>query len=165
VANGLLGALGFGPVVNARYFNEQDSRFGRDMNCIAKLGGDELACYVTNYGEPVERVPGPGDDPGAALEATITRDPKGLVATVAMEFRANSSTDQVTFYAFDGNGDRTTTVILDGEGGKGMPGVCLSCHGGHYDGTAHSVTGAHFLPFDVDNFEYSGVAGFRLADQ
>lgn len=158
--------VGPGPFVNARYYNEQDLRFGRDMNCRRHLFTGKVACYVANYGDP-SATPGPaaGDDPTPSLAATLARDPAGLVATVAMEFRPGASTDSVTFYAFNAAGDRVEQAILDSQGPKSMPGLCLACHGGVYDSGTNSVTGAKFLPFDLDNFKYSTTAPYTKADQ
>lgn len=152
------------PEVNARYFNKGDLELGRDMHCKKQFGG-KSACYVTNYGDPSAALPGPGDDPHASLAATIARDAAGLVATVAMEFRGGTGADAITFYAYGPGGSRVDEVVLDSEGLKGIPGACLSCHGGTYSASTHSVTGAKYLPFDVQNFSYSGSSPYRLADQ
>jgi hypothetical protein len=42
----------------------------------------------------------------------------------------------------------------------------MTCHaagGGTFDGA--NVKGGHFLPFDLDSFQYSGLSGFTEADQ
>jgi mono/diheme cytochrome c family protein len=135
------------------------------MNCVKKTTSAALACYVTNYGDPSAVSPGPGDDQARSLAATVARDPAGLVATVAMEYRPGAAANRVTFFAFDDTGARVTRVVLDSEGLKTLPGACISCHGGRFNGATDSVTGGHFLPFDVDNFSYSTTAGFTLAAQ
>ncbi|MEQ9499639.1 MAG: hypothetical protein RIT81_22320 [Deltaproteobacteria bacterium] len=167
--NGLGGALpGFTALGSAVYYNKIDLELGRDMHCVKQNGSAATACYVTNYGDPnvsPPGQPGPGDPQGPALAATIARNDDGLVATVAMEYRPNDALNRVTFFAFAPDGTRLGGVELDSEGVKGIPGACLSCHGGFYEGGTHSVTGAHFLPFDVDNFAYSTKVGYRLVDQ
>lgn len=156
---------GYDPAVSTTYFNKGDLELGRHMNCVKKSTTAALACYVTNYGDPAQVVPGPGDNANASLGAAVARDPDALVATVAMEYRPGSALHKVTFFAFDAAGARVTRVVLDSEGAKNMPGACLSCHGGRFQSATDSVAGAHFLPFDVDNFSYSGAAGFTLAAQ
>lgn len=156
---------GYEPVVTASYFNHGDLELGRYMNCVKKTANGAIACYVSNYGDPAVATPGPGNSPTAALAATIGRTANGLVATVAMEYRPNSATHRVTFFAFDATGARATAAVLDTQGAKNLPGACLSCHGGLFNSTTSAVSGAHFLPFDVDNFTYSTSAGFTLAAQ
>lgn len=63
------------------------------------------------------------------------------------------------------------SVNLDGRREKFVPGTCVICHGAdHYasrfpeDGTNPDV-GAHFLPNDTGNFEFSSQAGLTEADQ
>src|SRR5207244_1369309 len=48
---------------------------------------------------------------------------------------------------------------------KNTPTMCLACHGGSYNPATHEVTGANFLPFDTESFQYSPQAGYTLADQ
>jgi hypothetical protein len=156
---------GYDPVVTATYWNHGDLELGRHMNCVKKTTSAALACYVTNYGDPTTVGPGPGDDLGRSLAAAVARDPDGVVATVAMEYRPGAATNKVTFFAFDDTGARVTRVALDSEGLKTLPGACISCHGGRFNSSTDSVAGGHFLPFDVDNFTYSTTAGFTLAAQ
>lgn len=157
---------GYQPSIQATYFNKGDLELGRRMYCTTKISGGDAACYVTNYGDPAAaRGPGPQDNQAAALAAAVAKDQAGLVATVAMEYRPNDATNRVTFFAYNATGTRVTSVELDREGSKNLPGACLSCHGGRYNTTTRSVAGAHFLPFDVDNLAYSTTVGYRLADQ
>jgi hypothetical protein len=47
-----------------------------------------------------------------------------------------------------------------------IPSNCVSCHGGQpYDATGHTETGSLFLPFDLDQFDYSSVPGQSRNDQ
>lgn len=157
---------GYEAATSALYYNNGDLELGRDMHCVKRSNSPDLACYVTNYGD-ADAIDGPhpGDDSTVALLATVARDPDGVVATVAMEYRSSALTDRVTFYAFGPDGARVAEAELDSENAKGVPGACLSCHGGHFDGTTFEVTGAHFLPFDVDNFIYSSATGHGLSAQ
>jgi len=155
---------GYGTIAKATYYNQGDLELGRDMNCVKKLTGTALACYVTNYGDPAG-APGPGNSATASLAAAIAHNTAGLVATVAMEYRPNNAANRVTFFAFDAAGNRVTKVVLDGQGAKNMPGACLSCHGGRFNNATDSIAGGHFLPFDVDNFSYSTAVGYTLSAQ
>jgi len=49
-------------------------------------------------------------------------------------------------------------AVLDSEGAKAVPGVCIACHGGTYDATKHNMSAAaRFLPFDTPSFLYDTV--------
>ena len=103
------------------------------------------------------------------------------LASVAMELTSaadgsNPSRKFITYYAFTGTTANTPALFrdtrdqspgipfapdLDGRGNKQVPGLCSSCHGGaprvlNTDGTypENGDTGAHFLPLDLDNFEF-----------
>ncbi len=62
--------------------------------------------------------------------------------------------NNVKFYVYDKNGDLANLAALDGEGEKAVPQICLACHGGSYDRSAHSVFAASFLPFDMSQFKF-----------
>jgi hypothetical protein len=90
-------------------------------------------------------------------------------ATVAMVYNAavaasNNPANAVTFYTFVRN-DLITLPALDGEGPKSNPRMCMACHGGTYDVSTHSASGASFLPFDVYFFKHISNPGFTLDDQ
>lgn len=103
--------------------------------------------------------------PDTAATGTATYFDSNLIATVAMVYNGNPNTsttsppNNVTFYVYDNNGNLLPYAILDDEGEKSVPRMCMGCHGGNY--TPHSttsvatVTGASFLPFDVPSFYYS----------
>ncbi len=142
--------------VSAIYRNAGDLGFGREMHCRQKEDGG-AACYVTNYG---------GFDVPAITsiaDALAHRDP---IATVAMEYLP-SGTNRVRFYVYDGFGALLRDAVLDSEDDvvKPVPGVCLTCHQGSYNPSTDTVTGARFLPFDLDSFEYTTTVGYRRADQ
>ncbi len=143
--------------VRAEYFNAQDLNLGRDTHCRQTSPG-HLACYQNNSGPP----PGqPGfPDAQAALNDMVTGKPP--FATVAMDQEANGN---VNFYAYKDDGQLVPAVVLDNEGPKAMPNVCTACHGGRYDATSNTVSGASFLPFDVFGFVYATAPGFSLNDQ
>jgi hypothetical protein len=148
----------------AIYGNQLDLQFGRDMNCW-DFGQGGVACYVANYGvQPgiagTQRAPWPNLQQ-AFDDAIAQHNP---FAIVAMAYNPNGigvNGDTVTFAAFaatdKSNIDNSVAVPdaqLDEEGQKIIPQMCMACHGGIYDTTKHSVTGASFLPFDLWSFYY-----------
>jgi len=169
------------PVVRAVYANLGDLQIGRDMNCLQS--GTRTACYVSNFGPiPSRRQGNNWPDIKQALADADGTSGHGPFATVAMVHDSTiSGPNNVTFYAFNQDGNLLKLVALDGadqqngggafdnsndeQGPKSAPRMCMACHGGSYDTTAHSVTGASFLPFDVFYFRYSSKDGFTFDDQ
>lgn len=173
---------GFGPDgrgdVRAVYYNDHDLNLGRDMNC-RMVSSAKIACYVTNYG------PDPADAVGWFLQPNINKALADVTAvfnkesghppfaTVAMEWSPyNFETNllnNVTFYVFGPDEKRATEAILDSEGPKQVPQICLPCHGGSYSYNSNthfaSVMGASFLPFDVFHFVYSPDSKLSLSAQ
>lgn len=147
--------------VSALYVNKVDLNLTRDMHGT-QLSADHSAFYVCNH-------VGPNDETQSEIERVIDDASKGAkkVACVAMEHSAqagvNGGRPFAKFYTFGPGGKLLTSVNLDGYGEKFMPGVCVACHGGdHYagrflspDGKGSPNLGAHFLPFDTDNFLFS----------
>jgi hypothetical protein len=170
---------GVHPDAHAFYANLRDLQIGRDMNCLQS--GQRIACYVTNYG-PIPAwfnvgildhgwLTNDGNGAGGiwpnvthALDDAINaRNPLG---TVAMTYDpSQSGPNQVAFFAFDAGGPLLYKVILDGEGPKAVPRMCMACHGGTYDTNADTATGSSFLPFDTFAFRYSDAAGYTFEDQ
>jgi hypothetical protein len=71
---------------------------------------------------------------------------------------------------FGPNGALLPSINLDGRREKFVPGTCIVCHGGdHYAGhflaRNSANVGAHYLPYDTGNFEFSSVPGLTEADQ
>lgn len=152
-ANQFVAANGSGGT-RASYLNHNDLGFGRDMNC--KKNGNDLACWVTNYGLP-DQNPTNADDAAATPPNPLTRG-----ATVTMEYKSAAAADrQVTFYVY-GGGDATAPRIkfadLDGMGPKSVPHLCFICHGGSPDLDLATNEGLHarFREFDLQSFKYSG---------
>lgn len=167
------GADGSGDV-RAIFYNDHDLNLGRDMNCCMS-SVTNIACYVTNYGPDPANAVGWFLQPDAIKALKDAADAFNKVpgnapfATVAMEwipfsFEPNPF-DNVKFYVFDGNGNRQTQAILDSEGIKQVPQICLPCHGGSYDTGTHTVFAASFLPFDVFHMVYSSDPKLTLAAQ
>ncbi len=48
-------------------------------------------------------------------------------------------------------------AVLDSDGPKAVPGVCIACHGGTYDHASNSTPHARFLPFDTSSYRYDHV--------
>ena len=127
------------------------------------------------------------DDPNPDIYSTIENyltfddaaDRINRLASVTMEWGpavdgSMPSDKFVTYYAFTGAASNGFAVAdsrnndgapfapnLDGRGGKQVPGLCNSCHGGvpkklNKDGTykANGDTRALFLPLDLNNFEF-----------
>jgi hypothetical protein len=138
---------------SALYFNNGDLKFGRDMHCrVTNNTPGAIACYVSNFGAV-----GTDDAPFAlsqaeAYEASHQVSPQPA-ATVAMEYDPTAGSGAVQFWAYKGDGSYLALPILDSEGAKPMPDMCLACHQGTYSGTPGTkVNGASFLAFDLDSF-------------
>jgi mono/diheme cytochrome c family protein len=171
------------------YYNRGDLGIGREMHCVDGLTstGGQVACYVKNFAG--------GDDKseftfGLSSNIAFNNMTTGhAFATVAMVYRngvvgANNvffivyGADEKLqmFAALDRTGQLFANAFAAGTNIAAVNGVnfnnhvptnCLACHGGggSYDSSAHTVTGALFLPFDLDQFDYQAVAGMARADQ
>lgn len=171
------GANGFDPVdgsggTRTSFLNHNDLGFGRDMHCRSNgaigaigdpiAGNVDIACYVTNYGEPNQEI-------GNANLAE-TADTATAVATVAMEYSAvagqNPNNRIVKFYVYLGgqaSGALTEAADLDKAGPKFVPNLCEICHGGNYNPadqanpTFDEVNlGSSFREFDAYSFKFPG---------
>jgi len=163
------------PAVKAVYANLGDLQIGREMNCLPS--GQKVACYVNNWGSHPTLLGGDWPNIKEAL-AQADGSHAGLpFATVAMVYDGSiSGPNNITFYGFNSDRNLVDLVALDGAGAvllddddepgpKAVPRMCMACHGGTYNTTSHSVSGASFLPFDVFYFRYSGNPGFTFDDQ
>lgn len=150
----------------AAYFNNNDLHFGREMHCVKDTPtvGD-VACYVSNYGNAAVGGVASADLAQNALNNPANKSVAG--ATVTMEYRVieGRSTRIVKFLAYSGGVASSTLFLspdLDGNGPKGMPQLCLTCHGGNYfpsNPLAPTITDvegieASFREFDLDSFLY-----------
>lgn len=141
------------------YYNNADLQLGRDMHCLQS--GGKTACYVSNYSPT-----GPGGDPQSSISLTIARGTP--IATVAMTYDPNAqNAENVQFYVYDATGNRLNAAVLDSEGPKFVPQICLACHGGTFSSNNPGpVAGASFLPFDTSSFIYdTSPAGYSLTNQ
>ena len=151
-----------GQVASANYYNAGDLGFGREMHC--RQSGVIVACYVANHGL------GAAAPPDLAVQDAV--DNTRLLPTVAMvyDFNLDGQPNDVKFYVYAPDGSRLNQVALDSEGAKNVPNLCLACHGGSYNSSnagpnPNSVTGANFLPWDLDSFVYSNSPGQTKAAQ
>lgn len=177
---------------DAQYSNSGDLGFGRDMHCRRNVGGDgafDIACYVTNYGQPPTFDPDQADA-DRALAGTLPD------ATVAMEFSRveNPLNDlnefpnndrEVKFFVYgqDPNAVPVKKADLDGFGDRPVPQLCVICHGGQVASVPADVNdplgpkkgaftsrndimamSANFLPFDLHLFNFPA-AKSKLAQQ
>ena len=156
--------------LRAVYYNRADLGFGRDMHCrssrLSLLHLFKTACYVSNFGDNAGKAPN-GNEQGSIGNAIANNHP---IATVAMETTRGGGfgRGEVRFFVYDTSasqpgkltGKALTAAILDSEGPKANPGVCMNCHGGtsRYDDDGNPVgtfvDDANFLPFDAQQFGY-----------
>ena len=101
---------------------------------------------------------------------------KDLIACVAMDYSispgVNGDKPFTRFLIFGPSGQLLFSINLDGRQEKFVPGACVACHGGDFylgkypeDRSGVANIGAHFLPYDAGNFEFSSKAGLTEADQ
>lgn len=147
--------------VRTSFINHNDLGFGRDMHCLDNAG--DIACYVTNYGEP-DQAPG-------NFDLAQTANLADAVATVTMEYSVveGGGPDRIVkFYAYVGGsagGTLLDSADLDKSGPKFLPNLCLNCHGGDYGGAGSSVDlGSSFREFDVYSFRDSSGANPDVAN-
>ena len=144
--------------VEATYFNNGDLRLGREMHCIEHDTGN-IACATINYGSP-----GSIDLAESSLQEAV--DKLNPLAAVTMEFNPSDPENTVNFAAYNLQSDeqeRIEYLQLDNEHAKSVPGVCLDCHAGEFNPETNSVTGATFLPFDIETFKFQEKGEFSEA--
>ena len=142
---------------SANYYNAGDLGFGREMHCYEEP--NFTACYVPNHGL------GAGAPGEISVEDAIGNRRKLPTVAMVYDYTIDGQPNDVTFYAYDVNGNLVNSVPLDSEGEKYLPHLCLACHGGTYNSTSNSVSGAQFLPWDLESFTYSPTAGWTRAAQ
>jgi hypothetical protein len=169
----------FSNEVSAKYANLADLNLQRDMHTLSwpvvrpdNTIGTDVASYVCNSPNPPEDV-----------TLSNTRLGNNLVACVSFEFSVtykpgtnvayNNGQPFTKFLTFGPTGELLLSVNLDGRGEKFIPGACVACHGGSdYEGR-YGVSGnppdpnlfAKFIPYDLDNYQFSTTLGFGRADQ
>jgi len=163
----------------AVFVNRVDLNLTRDhhsvsYNSISNPMG-ATAGYVCNHLGPQPTAADPtGLDPTQDEINKVIDDAvagKNLVACVAMDYsvspNVNNNMPFTRFLIFGPSGELLPSVNLDGRGEKFPPGTCTVCHGGNKyagkfleDGTGTADLEAHFLPFDIGNFEFSKRTGW-----
>ena len=172
------------PETVATYFNKGDLGLGREMHCIDNSCTQEIACYVKNYGavrassSSTSSAVAKFDDKAAAFQALGSGAHFATVAMVERQWMGGVGSsrppNKVLFMVFQDEisdvplpgtdlfvvrPDALTTgpARLDNKGfNTFIPGNCLVCHGtsSSYDLEESTVSGAYFLPFDLQAFEY-----------
>jgi hypothetical protein len=169
--------------VNVKFANSGDLGFGRDMHCVKKantdIGGFDVACYVTNYGD----ITTPDD-----ADAVAAVDGLAPGATVAMEYSQiespTGSPDEfdddvrvVKFYVYNPDGTQRVSANLDGNGERPIPQLCMVCHNGEYPGGAVPAgtptfasrddvkLGSRFLPFDLHYYTFAPAPNDKATQQ
>lgn len=161
--------------VTATYYNKGDLGVGREMRCksFQKVGMASAgrACFVSNYSD-IAGSANFGGNAATALSRAVQGAQSGVhagaFATVAMAYYPPiTDPNSVRFVVYDKLDQLAYEAQLDSKGyNKGIPQNCVVCHGAAgYDTGEEKVFGARFLPFDLDSFDYSTVAGFSRAAQ
>lgn len=171
-------ATGSAPEYIATYVNKVDLNLTRNHKSIS-YGPNQTAAVVCNHLGPPGTTPAQLMNPAQSdIDTAVanTLSNKNLVACVAMDYSitpgVNNNQPFTRFLIFGPDGSLLPSINLDGRREKFVPGTCVVCHGGdHYagkfpeDGSGFANIGAHFLPYDVGNFEFSSQAGLTKADQ
>jgi hypothetical protein len=137
--------------VSVVYYNNRDLQVAQDVHCQTTAG--DVACYMTLYTDGGNCPP--RCDPAKAMaHARNKQDP---YATLAMEFSPlpNGQERLVKFFVFGPAGDLKPDVVLDTEGPKQVPNMCLACHMPVYTGAVPDFKST-FLPFDPFGFVSDG---------
>lgn len=161
------------PQYSAAYINQADLNLMRVHQSVS-YSSSQTAAYVCNHLGPKFQLVTPQADIDAAIANGVNG--KNLVACVAMDYGVspgvNGDQPFTRFLIFGPSGKLLPSVNLDGRGEKFVPGTCVACHGGsHYagkypeDGSGPANVGAHFLPYDTGNFEFSTASNLTEAQQ
>lgn len=141
-----------GADATATYINANDLGFSRVMFVRKDPVTGVISSYVENY---------------LNLADAIAR--QNLLATVAMEYNVAPGKDPLdinepkfmSFFVFGADGDRDTSIDLDGRGAKFVPGLCNVCHGDRPKAIVNGIypdsgnTNARFIPWDLDTYAFS----------
>jgi hypothetical protein len=155
---------------SAKYINKADLNLARNHHSIT-YDARHSAAYVCNHLGP--KVLDPDQTEIDSVIDNLVQG-KNLVACVAMDYSpspgVNNGAAFVRFLTFGPNGQLLPSVNLDGRREKFVPGTCVACHGGdhyagHFSADGRADVGAHFLPYDPGNFEFSSKRGLTEADQ
>lgn len=184
---------GGSPVYTATYINQEDLNIARNhhsvangnpanLNILGQVPYTYVGTYVCNHsGPPALNPPQSGTN---SVDSVIQNTVNGLnlIACVAMDYSTFPVSNgiggtfgygpYIRFLIFGPNGQLLPSINLDTRREKFVPGTCVACHGGDYyagkypeNGSAPPDVGAHFLPYDTGNFEFSSQAGLTEAAQ
>ena len=163
----------FAPIKGtAIYYNAGDLGLGREMHCRLTVDLTKV-CFVTNYADRAangkDRIFGGAQ---VHVDSALAKAIKGFkgqsgsdpVATVAMVQHLNAP---ILFLVYGADGSLSPNATLDASANPNteVPKNCITCHAGAGGFDGANVSGAHFLLFDLDSFQYSGTAGFTESDQ
>ncbi len=157
---------GVGEFAHAKYTNNFDLGFGRDMYMRTDPSGDVYA-FVVNYPTLEAAIKNIDNFVAVVMEFTPPDD-TALEASCATKGRF------VKFLTFvpdnSGNAPRVGSMNFDGRGERYTPGNCIACHGGDVANLDQLVaagnsnqmvyrncgdTNAAFMLWDLDSFLYS----------
>jgi cytochrome c5 len=168
---------------DAQYANSGDLGFGRDMHCrrnVADDGAFDIACYVTNFGQPpifeVDQIDADHALAGLNPEATVAMEFSRVENDPGAGSEFPNNDRAVKFYVYvtsDPNGPTIKKADLDGFGERPVPQLCVVCHGGQVanvpadpaDPTGPTVGAftsrddimsmrSNFLPFDLHLYNF-----------
>lgn len=167
-------ATGGVPTFSASYINKVDLNLARVHQSISYGPGQTAAVVCNHLGIPLTTSIRFLNPLQSEINTVVDNEVQGknLVACVAMDINVNNHQPFIRFLIFGPSGQLLPSINLDGRREKFVPGTCVVCHGGdHYagkfpeDGSGLADVGAHFLPYDVGNFEFSSKPGLTRCDQ
>jgi len=164
-------------VVAATYYEGESSTFDLDLRPGIDFSG-EWDLYSGGGGRNPDSSLNRRFDFTHAEDGNITirLEPiRASIGTYLYLFKRYSSAEKTNrftkFYAYDPEGARLNSANLDGRGEKFLPGVCLVCHGGNPSKLQYGIypkhgdTGAGFLPWDLETYQFSDVTEYTRINQ
>jgi hypothetical protein len=125
---------------DAQFANSGDLGFGRDMHCrrnVASDGAFDIACYVTNFGQPpifeVDQIDADHALAGLNPDATVAMEFSRVENALGDPIEFPDNNRAVKFYVYNTNDPTGPTIKkadLDGLGERPVPQLCVICHGG-----------------------------------
>ncbi len=167
---------------DAQFANSGDLGFGRDMHCRRNFASDgqfDVACYVTNYGQPpadfADQVDADNALSNTNPDATVTMEFSRVENPLADPIEFPDNDRAVKFFVYGANPDAEplTKADLDGVGERPIPQLCMVCHGGNLTSQAADpldptgpkkgaftdradimAMNSSFLPFDLNLYNF-----------
>jgi hypothetical protein len=169
------------------YYNPNELGLGRELACGERIGTGAsdyaVGCYVKNFGDNFGSMEDPNSATNRELNANGTRTGlweavRGVhtKGTVVISYDATRPAgSRVQFAAYGPDGFRVNKAQLDNMGARPVPQICMSCHGGTWDGNKLGANGkkglalnARFLPAITSNLVFPNSTestGYTLAEQ